>query len=243
MGRGPSIEARKNASDAKRGKIFTKIIREIGVAARGGGGDPNNNPRLRVAMDKGLGVNMSKDVIERAIKKATGELEGVDYEEIRYEGYAPGGVAVIVDCLTDNRVRTVADVRHAFSKCGGNMGTEGSVAFMFKRLGVLHFAAGADEEAITEAAIEAGADDIVVYPDDGAIDVVTSPDAFNAVKDGMAAAGHAADHAEITFRADNDIKVEGDVALQVKKLLDMLEDLDDVQDVYSNAELGADAYA
>ena len=156
MGRGPSIEARKNASDAKRGKIFTKIIREIGVAARGGGGDPNNNPRLRVAVDKGLAVNMSKDVIERAIKKATGELEGVDYEEIRYEGYAPGGVAVIVDCLTDNRVRTVADVRHAFSKCGGNMGTEGSVAFMFKRLGVLSFGPGADEEAITEAAIEAG---------------------------------------------------------------------------------------
>jgi len=140
-------------------------------------------------------------------------------------------------------VRTVADVRHAFSKCGGNMGTEGSVAFMFKRLGVLHFAAGADEEAITEAAIEAGADDIVVYPEDGAIDVVTSPEAFNAVKDAMAAAGHVADHAEITFRADNDIKVEGDVALQVKKLLDMLEDLDDVQDVYSNADLGADAYA
>ena len=223
MGRGPSIEARKNASDAKRGKIFTKIIREIGVAARGGGGDPNNNPRLRVAVDKGLAVNMSKDVIERAIKKATGELEGVDYEEIRYEGYAPGGVAVIVDCLTDNRVRTVADVRHAFSKCGGNMGTEGSVAFMFKRLGVLSFAPGADEEAITEAAIEAGADDIVVYPDDGSIDVVTSPDAFNAVKDAMAAAGHVADHAEITFRADNDIKVEGEVALQVKKLLDMLQ--------------------
>ena len=152
-------------------------------------------------------------------------------------------MAVIVDCLTDNRVRTVADVRHAFSKCGGNMGTEGSVAFMFKRLGVLSFAPGADEEAITEAAIEAGADDIVVYPDDGAIDVVTSPDAFNAVKDAMAAAGHVAGHAEITFRADNDIKVEGEVALQVKKLLDMLEDLDDVQDVYSNAELGADAYA
>ncbi len=145
-------------------------------------------------------------MIERAIKKATGELEGVDYEEVRYEGYAPGGVAVIVDCLTDNRVRTVADVRHAFSKCGGNMGTEGSVAFMFKRLGVLSFAPGADEEAITEAAIEAGADDIVVYPDDGSIDVVTSPDAFNAVKDAMTAAGHVADHAEITFRADNDIR-------------------------------------
>lgn len=236
MGRGPSIEGRKNANDAKRGKIFTKIIREISVAARGGGGDPNNNPRLRVAMDKGLSANMTKDVIERAIKKATGELEGVEYEEVRYEGYAPGGIAVIVDCLTDNRVRTVADVRHAFSKCGGNMGTEGSVAFMFKRLGVLSFAPGADEEVITEAAIEAGADDIVVYPEDGAIDVLTAPDAFQSVKDAMEAAKLVADHAEITFRAENDIAVDGDTALQVKKLLDMLEDLDDVQDVYSNVD-------
>ncbi|MCW0370214.1 YebC/PmpR family DNA-binding transcriptional regulator [Xanthomonas sacchari] len=239
MGRGPSIEARKNASDAKRGKIFTKIIREIGVAARTGGGDPSNNPRLRVAMDKGLASNMSKDVIERAIKKATGELEGVEYEEVRYEGYAPGGVAVIVDCLTDNRVRTVADVRHAFSKCGGNMGTDGSVAFMFKRLGVLSFAAGADEEKITEAAIEAGADDIVVYPEDGAIDVLTAPEAFQAVKDAMDAAGLSPDHAEITFRADNDIAVDGDTAVQVRKLLDMLEDLDDVQNVYSNVDQAA----
>ncbi len=242
MGRGPSIEARKNASDAKRGKVFTKIIREIGVAARAGGGDPNNNPRLRVAMDKGLTANMSKDVIERAIKKATGELEGVEYEEVRYEGYAPGGVAVIVDCLTDNRVRTVADVRHAFSKCGGNMGTEGSVAFMFKRLGVLSFAAGSDEDRVTEAAIEAGADDVVVYPEDGAIDVLTAPEAFTAVKDAIGAAGLAPEHAEITFRAENDIAVDGDTALQVRKLLDMLEDLDDVQDVYSNvdqASLGA----
>ncbi|MEJ2790145.1 MULTISPECIES: YebC/PmpR family DNA-binding transcriptional regulator [unclassified Pseudoxanthomonas] len=242
MGRGPSIEARKNATDAKRGKIFTKIIREIGVAARAGGGEPANNPRLRAAVDKGLSANMSKDVIERAIKKATGELEGVVFEEIRYEGYAPGGVAVIVDCLTDNRVRTVAEVRHAFGKCGGNMGTEGSVAFMFKRLGVLSYAPGADEEKITEAAIEAGADDIVVYPDDGSIDVVTTPEAFSSVKDAMEAAGLAPGHAEITFRADNDIAVQGDTAMQVKKLLDMLEDLDDVQDVYSNAELGADAY-
>ncbi|HEY9254409.1 MAG TPA: YebC/PmpR family DNA-binding transcriptional regulator [Stenotrophomonas sp.] len=242
MGRGPSIEARKNASDAKRGKIFTKIIREIGVAARAGGGDPGNNPRLRVAMDKGLSANMSKDVIERAIKKATGELEGVVYEEVRYEGYAPGGVAVIVDCLTDNRVRTVADVRHAFSKCGGNMGTDGSVAFMFKRLGVLSFSAGSDEERVTEAAIEAGADDVVVYPEDGAIDVLTAPESFSAVKDAIGAAGLAPDHAEITFRAENDIAVDGDTALQVRKLLDMLEDLDDVQDVYSNvdqASLGA----
>jgi len=243
MGRGPSIEARKNATDAKRGKIFTKIIREIGVAARAGGGDPANNPRLRTAMDKGLSANMSKDVIERAIKKATGELEGVEYEEIRYEGYAPGGVAVIVDCLTDNRVRTVADVRHAFSKCGGNMGTEGSVAFMFKRLGVLSYAPGADEGRITDAAIEAGADDVVVYPDDGSIDVVTAPENFQAVKDAMEAAGLSADEAEVTLRADNDIAVEGDTAKQVVKLLEMLEDLDDVQNVYSNADLKADAYA
>ncbi len=237
MGRGPSIEARKNASDAKRGKIFTKLIREIGVAARAGGGDPGNNPRLRAAMDKALSSNMSKDVIERAIKKATGELEGVEYEEVRYEGYAPGGVAVIVDCLTDNRVRTVADVRHAFSKNGGNMGTEGSVAFMFKRLGVLSYEGG-DEDAITEAAIEAGADDVVVYPEDGAIDVLTSPDVFDAVKQAMEAAGLAPGYAEVTFRADNDIAVSGETAQQVQKLLGMLEDLDDVQNVYSNADLG-----
>ncbi|KFA19325.1 transcriptional regulatory protein [Xanthomonas vasicola pv. musacearum NCPPB 4392] len=239
MGRGPSIEGRKNASDAKRGKMFTKIIREISVAARAGGGDPSNNPRLRTAMDKGLSANMSKDVIERAIKKSTGELEGVAYEEVRYEGYAPGGVAVIVDCLTDNRVRTVADVRHAFSKCCGNMGTDGSVAFMFKRLGVLSFAAGIDEDTLTDAAIEAGADDVVVYPEDGAIDVLTAPDAFAQVRDALAAAGLEPEHAEITFRADNDIAVDGDTAVQVRKLLDMLEDLDDVQDVYSNVDQAA----
>ena len=237
MGRGPSIEARKNASDARRGKIFTKLIREIGVAARAGGGDPANNPRLRAAVDKSLASNMSKDVIERAIKKATGELEGVEYEEVRYEGYAPGGVAVIVDCLTDNRVRTVADVRHAFSKCGGNMGTEGSVAFMFKRLGVLSYE-GADEEKVTEAAIEAGADDVVVYPEDGAIDVITAPENFEAVKQAMEAAGLAPGYAEVTFRADNDVAVSGETAQQVQKLLHMLEDLDDVQNVYSNADLG-----
>jgi len=243
MGRGPSIEARKNAVDAQRGKIFTKVIREIGVAARAGGGDPAGNPRLRAAIDKGLAVNMSKDVIERAIKKATGELEGVTYEEIRYEGYAPGGVAVIVDCLTDNKVRTVADVRHAFSKFGGNLGTEGSVAFMFRKLGVLSFAAGADEEKITEAAIEAGADDVVVYPEDGAIDVLTAPDAFAQVKAAMETAGLAPDLAEVTYRAENDVAVIGETAQQVAKLLRWLEDLDDVQNVYSNADLGADAFA
>jgi YebC/PmpR family DNA-binding regulatory protein len=242
MGRGPSIEARKNAEDARRGKIFTKIIREIGVAARAGGGDPANNPRLRVAIDKGLSANMTKDVIERAIKKATGELEGVVYEEIRYEGYAPGGIAVIVDCLTDNKVRTVADVRHAFGKFGGNLGTDGSVAFMFKKLGVLSYAPGANEDAITEAAIEAGADDVVAY-DDGAIDVLTAPDAFAAVKAAMEAAGLAPDLAEVTLRADNDIAVSGETGQQVAKLLAWLEDLDDVQAVHSNAELGEDAYA
>ena len=237
MGRGPSIEGRKNAVDAKRGKIFTKVIREISVAARAGGGDPSGNPRLRAAVDKALAVNMSKDVIERAIKKATGELEGVEYEEIRYEGYAPGGVAVIVDCLTDNRVRTVADVRHAFGKFGGNMGTEGSVAFMFHKLGVLSYDVGADEDAITEAAIDAGADDVTVY-DDGAIDVVTAPENFGALKAAMEAAGLAPGFAEVTMRADNDIAVEGDTAEQVKKLLAWLEDTDDVQNVYANADLG-----
>jgi YebC/PmpR family DNA-binding regulatory protein len=243
MGRGPSIEARKNAVDAQRGKIFTKVIREIGVAARSGGGDAASNPRLRAAIDRGLQVNMSKDVIERAIKKATGELEGVTYEEIRYEGYAPGGVAVIVDCLTDNKVRTVADVRHAFGKFGGNLGTDGSVSFMFRKLGVLSFAAGAAEDRITEIAIDAGADDVVVYPEDGAIDVLTAPDAFEAVKAAMDGAGLKPDIAEVTMRADNDIAVSGETAQQVAKLLRWLEDMDDVQNVYSNADLGADAYA
>ena len=243
MGRGPSIEARKNAEDARRGKIFTKLIREISVAARSGGGDPASNPRLRTGIDKALDANMTKDVIERAVKKATGELEGVAYEEIRYEGYAPGGVAVIVDCLTDNKVRTVADVRHAFGKCGGNLGTDGSVAFMFRKLGVLSYPGGADEDRITEAAIEAGADDVVVYPEDGAIDVITAPDAFEQVRAAMQAAGLEPAIAEVTMRADNDIAVDGDTAKQVAKLLDWLDELDDVQNVYSNAELGEDAYS
>ncbi|KFN47297.1 transcriptional regulator [Arenimonas metalli CF5-1] len=237
-----AIEGRKNAQDAKRGKVFTKIIREISTAARLGGGDPKGNPRLRVAVDKGLGVNMSRDVIERAIKKATGELEGVSYEEIRYEGYAPGGVAVIVDCLTDNKVRTVADVRHAFNKCGGNLGTDGSVAFMFKKLGVLSFGPGSSEDALTEAAIEAGADDVQAFPEDGLVEVLCAPESFEAVKSAMAAAGFTPLEAEVTMRADNDIAVTGDTALQVKKMLDMLEDLDDVQNVYSNADLGDVAY-
>ena len=242
MGRLMVIEGRKGAQDAKRGKVFTTVIREVSTAARMGGGDPKANPRLRLAMDKGLAVNMSRDVLERAIKKATGELEGVSYEEIRYEGYAPGGVAVIVDCLTDNKVRTVADVRHAFNKCGGNLGTDGSVSFMFKKQGVLGYGPGSNEDAITEAAIECGADDIVVYPEDGAIEVLCAPDAFEAVKQGMLAAGFPPLQAEVTLRAENDIKVEGEVGQQVAKMLDMLEDLDDVQNVYSNADLGADAF-
>ena len=237
-----NIQHRKNAQDAKRGKIFTKVIREIGVAARAGGGDPATNPRLRIAIDKGLASNMSKDIIERAIKKATGELEGVHYDEIRYEGYAPGGVAVIVDCLTDNRTRTVADVRHAFSKFGGNLGTDGSVAFMFRKQGVISFAPGASEDRVMEVAIDAGADDVVAYPEDGSIDVLTAPEAFAAVKDALAAAGLAAADAGITLRADNAVAVAGDTAQSVARLLEWLEDLDDVQEVYSNADLPAEAY-
>ena len=242
MGRLMAIEGRKNAQDAKRGKVFTKLIRELSVAARAGGSDPKANPRLRLAMDRALAVNMGKDVIERAVKKATGELEGVSYEEIRYEGYAPGGIAVIVDCMTDNKVRTVADVRHAFSKCGGNLGTDGSVSFMFKKLGVLSYAPGADEDAVTEAAINAGADDIVSYPDDGSLEVLCAPEAFEAVKAAMVAAGFAPAEAAVTLRADNDVAVAGETAQQVVKMIDMLEDLDDVQHVYHNAELGEDAY-
>ncbi len=237
-----NIQHRKNAQDARRGKVFTKVIREIAVAARSGGGDPATNPRLRAAIDKGLAANMSKDSIERAIKKATGELEGASYEEIRYEGYAPGGVAVIVDCLTDNRTRTVADVRHAFTKFGGNLGTDGSVAYLFRKQGVISFAPGADEDAIMEAALDAGADDVVSYPDDRSVDVLAAPDAFPAVKDTLVKRGLAPAQAEITLRADNDVAVAGEQARTVVKLLEWLEDLDDVQNVYSNAELGAEAY-
>jgi len=236
-----NIQHRKNAQDAKRGKIFTKVIREITVAVRASGTDPNSNPRLRLAIDKGLGANMNRDSIERAIKKASGTLEGVSYEEIRYEGYAPGGVAVIVDCMTDNKVRTVADVRHAFTKCGGNLGTDGSVAYLFKKLGVLSLAPGANEDKVMEVALDAGADDVVSYPEDGSLEVLAAPEAFAAVKEAMAQAGLAPDQAEITVRADNDVSVSGEQAESVAKLLDWLEDLDDVQNVYSNAELPASA--
>jgi YebC/PmpR family DNA-binding regulatory protein len=236
-----NIQHRKGAQDAKRGKIFTKVIREITIAARASGGDPATNPRLRLAIDKGLAANMNKDSIERAIKKATGELEGVTYEEIRYEGYAPGGVAVIVDCMTDNRVRTVADVRHAFAKFGGNLGTDGSVSYLFRKLGVLSFAPGAPEDAITEVAIDAGADDVVVNSDDGSIEVLTAPESYQSVRDAMEKANVKPDASEITMRAENDISLGGETAQSVAKLLDWLEDLDDVQNVYSNADLPAEA--
>ncbi len=238
-----NIQHRKNAQDAKRGKIFTKVIREISIAARSGGGDPAANPRLRAVIDKGLAANMTRDTIERAIKKATGELEGVTYEEIRYEGYAAGGVAVIVECTTDNRNRSAADVRHAFSKFGGNLGTDGSVGYLFKKLGVLSFAPGAPEEKITDVAIDAGADDVVVHADDGSIEVLTSPETYQNVRDAMEKAGVKPDEAEITMRADNNIAVTGDTAQSVAKLLDWLDDLDDVQNVYSNADLPAEVFA
>jgi YebC/PmpR family DNA-binding regulatory protein len=237
-----NIQHRKNAQDAKRGKIFTKVIREISIAARSGGGDPVTNPRLRAAIDKALAANMTRDSIDRAIKKATGELEGVIYEEIRYEGYAPGGVAVIVECTTDNRQRTVADVRHAFAKLGGNLGTDGSVSYLFKKLGVLSFAPGAPEEKITEIAIDAGADDVVVHADDGSIEVLTAPESYESVRAAMEKANVKPDQSEITMRADNDIALTGETAQSVAKLLDWLEDLDDVQNVYSNADLPAEAF-
>lgn len=238
-----NIQHRKNAQDAKRGKIFTKVIREIGIAARSGGGDAATNPRLRLAIDKGLAANMNKDVIDRAIKKATGELEGVTYEEIRYEGYAAGGVAVIVECTTDNRHRTVADVRHAFAKLGGNLGTDGSVSYLFKKVGVLSFAPGAQESRIMDVAIDAGADDVVVHEADGSIEVLTAPETYESVRAAMELAGLKPDASEITMRAENEIAVAGETAQSVAKLLDWLEDLDDVQNVYSNADLPAEAFA
>ncbi len=237
-----NIQHRKNAQDAKRGKVFTKIIREISIAARNGGGDPGSNPRLRLAMDKAWAANMNKDNVERAIKKATGELEGVHYEEARFEGYAPGGAAVIVDTLTDNRQRTVSEVRHAFNKFGGNLGTDGSVAFMFKRLGVATFAPGANEDKITELAIEAGAEDVKVFPEDASIEVISAPEDFENVLAAFSAAGVKPDESEITWRAENDIAVTGDTAVSVAKMLDWLEDLDDVQNVYSNADVPPEAY-
>jgi YebC/PmpR family DNA-binding regulatory protein len=229
-----NIRARKGVQDARRGKLFTKCIREIAVAARNGGGDPAHNPRLRAAMDKALSVNMTRETIERAIKRGTGEIEGAHYEEVRFEGYGPGGVAVMVDCQTDNHTRAVADVRHAFTKHGGHLGTDGSVAYLFKRLGVLNYAPGTNEDKILEAALEAGAEDVVTGGD-GSSEVLTAPENFTAVVNAMTKAGFKPEHAEITQRAAIDIMLAGDDAEKVWKLIEMLEELDDVQHVYSNA--------
>lgn len=231
-----NIQHRKGRQDEKRGRIWTRIIREIMVAARQGGADLSANPRLRLAVDKAKAANMPADNIKRNIDKATGNLEGVTYEEIRYEGYGIGGAAIIVDTMTDNRVRTVADVRHAFNKYGGNMGTEGSVAFQFKHCGQIIFAPGTSEDQVMEVALDAGADDVVT-DEDGAIEVLTAPGAFEAVKNALEAAGLKPEVAEVTMRAENTIELQGDDAERMQKLLDVLEDLDDVQDVYHNAEI------
>ncbi len=237
-----NIQHRKKAQDAKRGKLFTKLIREITVAARMGEPDPDANPRLRLAVDKALGANMSKDTIERAIKRGAGNQDDANLEEVRYEGYGPGGTAVMVDCLTDNRNRTVAEVRHAFTKCGGNLGTSGSVAYQFTRTGVLGYPAGSDEDAIMEAALEAGAQDVVTN-DDGSIDVLTDPDEFVTVRDAMVAAGFEPEEAEVTWRASVSSALDLDDAAKMVRLLDMLEDLDDVQNVYSNADISEEVLA
>ena len=231
-----NIQHRKGRQDEKRGKIWTRIIREITVAARAGGGDLSANPRLRLAVDKAKAANMPADRIKYNIDKATGNAEGVNYEEIRYEGYGIGGAAIIVDTMTDNRVRTVAEVRHAFSKHGGNMGTEGSVAFQFKNVGQIIFAPGTNEDKVMEVALEAGADDVVT-DDDGAIEVLTQPTEFEAVKNALVAAGLTPDAADVTMRPDVTIELTGDDAARMQKLLDILEDLDDVQDVFHNAAL------
>jgi YebC/PmpR family DNA-binding regulatory protein len=236
-----NIQHRKKAVDAKRGKIFTQINRLLSVAARAGGGDPTTNPSLRLAIEKANAVNMPKDNIERAIKKATGDLEGVTYESLTYEGYAPNGVAVLVECLTDNRNRTVAEVRHAFSKYGGNLGTDGSVAYLFNKVGVLNFAPGTSEEEVMLTALEAGADDVVTA-DDGSIEVLTTPEAYDDVKSALEEAGLVAENAEVTMRASIDVELDVESGEKVLKLIDALEDLDDTQDVYSNADIPDEAY-
>ena len=231
-----NIQHRKGRQDEKRGKIWTRVIREIMVAAQQGGGDLSANPRLRLAVEKAKAANMPADTIKRNIDKATGNLEGVHYEEIRYEGYGIGGAAILVDTMTDNKVRTVADVRHCFSKHGGNMGTEGSVAFQFKHCGQILLAPGADEAKVMDVALEAGADDVIT-DDEGGIEVLTSPQDFEAVKNAIEAAGFKPEIAEVTMRAENNITLAGDEAAKMQKLLDMIEEIDDVQNVYHNAEI------
>ena len=229
-----NIQHRKGRQDAKRGKIFTRLIKEIAVASRLGGSDVATNPRLRLAVDKAYANNMPKDTVERATKRGSGELEGVSYEEIRYEGYGIAGAAVVVDCMTDNRVRTVAEVRHAFAKNGGNMGAEGSVAFLFKHCGQLLFAPGTSEDKVMEAALDAGAEDVIAH-DDGSIEVITAPHDFLAVKDKLEKAGLKAELAEVTMKPVTESLLTGDDALKMQKLMDALESLDDVQEVYTSA--------
>ena len=231
-----NIQHRKNAQDKKRGKVFTKIIREITVAARMGGGDPNDNPRLRLAWDKALAANMPKDNIERAVKRGTGDGQADNYEEIRYEGYGPNGVAIMVDCMTDNKNRTVSEVRYTFNRNGGNLGADGSVAYLFDRKGVLTYGPDNDDEDVLAPALEAGAEDLVEY-EDGSFDVLTAPDDYNTVKAAVEAAGFAPDAADVTMRPATTVELQGEDAESCLKLLDALEDLDDVQNVYSNAEL------
>lgn len=234
-----NIKHRKERQDAKKGKIFTKIIRELTVAARQGGGVPADNPRLRLAVDKALTANMTRDTIDRAIARGVGAGEGENVEELTYEGYAPSGVAIIVEAMTDNRNRTAAEVRHAFNKCGGNLGTDGSVAYLFERKGQISYAPGLDEDVLMEAALEAGADDVVAN-DDGSIDVFTSFADFIAVNEALTAAGYKADEAEVTMIPSTSATLDLDTAQKVLKLIDMLEDLDDVQNVYSNADIPED---
>lgn len=237
-----NIQHRKGAQDKKRGKLFTKLIREITVAAKLGGGDPDANPRLRLAIDKAKGQSMPKDNIERAVKRGAGELDGSEYQEIRYEGYGPGGTAVMVDCLTDNRNRTVAAVRHAFTKFGGNLGADGSVNYLFNHVGQLIYPPGSDEDAIMAAAIEAGAEDVVV-DEDASIEVLTDPGDFESVRDAMLAAGLEPDSAELTMRASTSSSLVAKDAASMVKMLEMLEDLDDVQEVYSNADISEEVLA
>ena len=231
-----NIQHRKGRQDAKRGKLFSRLIREVTVSARLGGPDPDGNPRLRTAIDNALAGNMPKDTIERAVKRGAGGGDGESLEEVRYEGYGPGGVAVMVDCMTDNRNRTVAEVRHAFTKCGGNLGTDGSVAYLFTKVGLLSYPSGSDEDALLEAALEAGADDVAAN-DDGSVDVLTAPDDFIDVRDGLTETGHPPSAAEITMRAASGQTLDLHGAQTMVRLLDTLEDLNDVQKVYSNAEI------
>ena len=237
-----NIQHRKGAQDKKRGKLFTKLIREITIAARVGGGDMSANPRLRLAVDKAKSQSMPKDNIERAIRRGSGDLDGSEYLEIRYEGYGPGGTAVMVDCMTDNKNRTVAEVRHAFTKFGGNLGADGSVSYLFNHVGLLSYPVGSNEDGIMEAAIESGAEDIIV-DDDTSIEVLTDPGDFEVVRDAMRESGFAPDIAELTMRASTHSELELQEAGSMIKMLDVLEDLDDVQNVYSNADIREDILA